>query len=200
VEAIAPEALLVQTGYLTVREVMESFGEPVFHLGYPSREVRQAFNGTLLDHLSGDPSWRTRATGALRAAFVDGCYESIRKRVIALFAGIPYQWHANSPIGNYEAHYASVMYSHLEALGLPVTLEDSTSRGRADMTVRAGPRVYVMEFKTVSGERSTGEALRQIRERGYADRYLAHGAEVHRVGIEFSIRTRNVVGFEAELA
>ena len=44
VGAIAAEALLFQTGYLTVRERLEIGGSPRYRLGYPNREVRQSLN------------------------------------------------------------------------------------------------------------------------------------------------------------
>ena len=42
---------------------------------------------------------------------------------------------------------------------------------------------------------STGSALQQITERGYADKYR-DGRELYQVGIEFSREQRNIVGFE----
>ena len=44
VEEIAPEALLFQTGYLTIEEASSEDGEVFYRLGYPNREVRQSLN------------------------------------------------------------------------------------------------------------------------------------------------------------
>ena len=44
VDEIGTEALLFQTGYLTIREEEASGGEPFYRLGYPNREVRQSLN------------------------------------------------------------------------------------------------------------------------------------------------------------
>ncbi|MDE0127585.1 MAG: PD-(D/E)XK nuclease domain-containing protein [Bryobacterales bacterium] len=52
-------------------------------------------------------------------------------------------------IDRFEGHYASVMYAYFAALGQDVRAEDSGSRGRADLTLRAGGQVYVFEFKIV---------------------------------------------------
>ena len=41
---IAPEALLFQTGYLTIREERSLGGKALYRLGYPNREVRQSLN------------------------------------------------------------------------------------------------------------------------------------------------------------
>ena len=39
-------------------------------------------------------------------------------------------------------------------------------------------------------------ALRQLRERGYADNYRATGKSVHLIGVEFSEESRNIASFE----
>ena len=46
VEAIAPEALLFQTGYLTIADERQDDGFPQYRLSYPNREVRRALNAT----------------------------------------------------------------------------------------------------------------------------------------------------------
>jgi len=47
-------------------------------------------------------------------------------------------------------------------------------------------------------QQASGEALRQLQARGYADKYRARGEPIHLIGIEFSRVQRNVVGFEVE--
>ncbi|MDD9962902.1 MAG: hypothetical protein OXU70_12510 [Gammaproteobacteria bacterium] len=48
---ISPEALLFQTGYLTILEQKTVAGRTLYTLGYPNREVREGLNGSLLRHL-----------------------------------------------------------------------------------------------------------------------------------------------------
>ena len=67
------------------------------------------------------------------------------------------------------------------------------------MAVRFGGNVYVFEFKVVE-QASTGAALAQLKERGYADKYRASGERIHLIGVEFSKETRNVTAFEVERA
>ena len=54
VDEIATEALLFQTGYLTITGTEDLGGEPLYRLGYPKREVRQSLNRSLLRHLVRD--------------------------------------------------------------------------------------------------------------------------------------------------
>ena len=78
--------------------------------------------------------------------------------------------------------------------GVEPVAEDSGSRGRADMAIRVGGRVYLFEFKVVERGR---EGTAQLREKGYADKYRHLGRSVHLV--EFSRAERNVVGLRDRL-
>ena len=51
---IATEALLFQTGYLTITGELDLNGVPLYRLGYPNREVRQSLNRSLLRYLVKD--------------------------------------------------------------------------------------------------------------------------------------------------
>ena len=190
VEEIEPEALLFQTGYLTI--VGEEEG-PVYRLGYPNREVRQSLNRSLLRTMT--PSPDGAAAGRLRKLLAANDFAGIESLLRRFFAGIPYEWHTRNEIARYEGYYASVLYSHLAAAGLDVVVEDSGSRGRADLVVRLGAQVFVFEVKVV-GEKPTGAALAQIRERDYAAKYRRSGEPVHLIGVEFSRESRNLSAFE----
>ena len=131
----------------------------------------------------------------LKTADIDG----LETLFHSFFSSIPYEWHTGNEIARYEGYYASVFYSYFAALGLDVTLEDSSSVGRLDMAVRSGQRVYLFEFK-VRERAGPGAALAQLKDKGYADKYRGRDVPEHLVGVEFSTQTRNVAGFEAEQA
>jgi hypothetical protein len=65
------------------------------------------------------------------------------------------------------------------------------------MTVKFNGHIYLFEFKVVELV-PEGQALRQIKERGYADKYRAEGQPIHLIGVEFSREQRRVVRFEVE--
>ena len=161
--------------------------------------MRQSFNQSLADCLTGDESRREGHSIRLGQLLQAADFAGLERLFHALFAGIPYQWHSPNEIAEYEGYYASVFYSYFAGLGLEVTVEDSGSRGRLDMAVRAGGRVYLFEFKVIE-RAGRGAAIAQLRERGYADKYRHLGEPVHLVAAEFSAATRNVAAFEAELA
>lgn len=84
---------------------------------------------------------------------------------------------------------------YFAGLGLDVTVEESTNRGRLDMPVRFGDRVHIFEFKVLE-QAGEGAAMAQLVQRNYADKYCAPGVRVHLIGVEFSSESRNVVAFE----
>ena len=136
-------------------------------------------------------------TSRLYDVLLAGDFTALRAHVASLFAAIPHQWHDGHPLARYEGCYASVFYSHIAALGLDLTPEDATSQGRIDLTLKFNERVWLFEFKVVELE-PEGRALRQIKDRGYADKYRAMGQPIHLIGIEFSREQRALVGFEVE--
>ncbi|WP_310461421.1 ATP-binding protein [Sphaerotilus sp.] len=198
VEHIEPAALLFQSGYLTLRETRQLQNRDVLYtLGYPNREVEVSLNRVLLPSY-GIPE---RVVLPARLSLMDALFQadllSIETSLRALFASIPSDWYRKNPLAGFEGHYASVFYSHLAGLGLDLRVEDATNHGRIDLTVVLPGQVFLFEFKVVA-DAPEGHALRQIREKGYAEKYLGQGSAVHLIGVEFSRTARNVVGFEVE--
>jgi len=84
-----------------------------------------------------------------------------------------------------------------QGVGLDVTVEDCTNVGRIDMTLKFNSQVYIFEFKVVELA-PEGNALQQIKDKGYSDKYRALKQPIYMIGVEFSKDSRNVVGFEVE--
>ena len=197
VDHIATEALLFQTGYLTIRRTESHGGELYYRLGYPNREVQQSLNRSLLNHLTGNPARQVEHNARLYDLLLVNDFDGLETLFKAFFASIPYQWHTNNEIANYEGYYASVFYSYFASLGLAITVEDSSHAGRLDMAVEFNGNVYLFEFKVVE-QASAGAALRQLQERDYAAKYRGRGEPIHLVGVEFSRETRTLAAFEVE--
>ena len=192
VDDMATEALLFQTGYLTIDAVEPRGGRTFYRLGYPNREVRQSLNEILLGRLAGDSTRGEEHSARLYDLLLVNDFAGLEALFRAFLSGIPCQWHTNNDIAGYEGYYASVFYSCFAGLGLDVIVEDSTSHGRLDMVVLFNSNVYLFEFKV--GELTTeGAAMAQLKERGYADKYRGRGEPVHLVAVEFSRESRNIV-------
>ncbi|TSE21362.1 putative AAA-ATPase [Tepidimonas alkaliphilus] len=196
VEAIEPEALLWQTGYLTIQRVEVCDGVTEYELGVPNREVRAALNETLLRAwLPQRPEGRlTDVVRMLRAADTD----ALRAHFERLYASIPHDWVRANPIAQYEGYYASVFYSHLASLGLDIVPEEVSNPGQCDLVIRHAGRAWVIEFKVIDGDAPTGEAMRQLKAKDYAAKHRgAPGIEeVIELGVEFSPTKRQIVGWE----
>ena len=195
VDDIGTEALLFQTGYLTIRDKEDLGGEAFYRLGYPNREVRQGLNRSLLRYLVRDRSRQTANGIRLYRLLEANDFDGLETLFQAFFASIPYEWYTNNDIASYEGYYASVFYSYFAALGLDVTVEDSTSHGRLDMAVRFNRNVYLFEFKVVEMA-PKGAAMAQLKEKRYADKYRGLGQPIHLVAVEFSKNARNLTAFE----
>ncbi len=193
------EALLFQTGYLTITGVEPRAGEMFYRLGYPNREVRQSLNRSLANRMTGDASMRVAHSARLYDLLLANDFDGLRALFHAFFAGIPHQWYTNNDIAQYEGFYASVFYSYFAGLGLDVTVEDSTSLGRLDMAVRFNGNVYLFEFKVVELALE-GAAMMQLKRQRYADKYRNLGEPIHLVAVEFSRETRNLAAFDVEQA
>ncbi len=196
VDHVSTQALLFQTGYLTITDDAELDGERLYRLGYPNREVRQSLNRVLLRRLT--PGARAQTADRIRLARLlkAADFAGLRELLHAFFASIPYEWHTNNDIARYEGYYASVFYSYFAASGYDIVVEESSAAGRLDMAVRTGGRVYLFEFK-VTEQAGEGAALAQLRERGYAAKYRGRGEPIHLIGVEFSRTTRTLTAFEA---
>ncbi len=194
---IGTEALMFQSGYLTITDVQSGDGGQQYRLGYPNEEVRRSLNLSLL--LAMTPS-RIGSVGVpreLRAALQEHDFASVEDLFRRFLSSIPYNWHVRNNIADFEGYYASIFYICFMAAGFDVRAEDATSRGRLDMAVLFRGHVYLFEFKVVELA-PEGGALAQLQERRYAEKYKAAGTSVHLIGVEFSREERNVVAFDVE--
>ncbi len=194
VDQLQVETLLFQTGYLTIKEKIEPFpGEVVYRLRYPKREVKKALSEHILNYFV-DLSTKTENKLRLGRMLREGDLEGLKEVFRAFFASIPHDWYRKSDLHHYEGFYASIFYAYFAALGLEVRAEDATNVGRLDLSVVFEGRCYLFEFKVVELE-PEGRALEQLKAKGYHEKYAGRCREIYLIGVEFSKRERNIVGF-----
>ena len=195
VDRMGTEALLFQTGHLTITAEHNDDGDVYYELDYPNREVRQSLNRDLLEELVGSGAAQRPKRAQLLKLLRKGDTQGLRELFEWFFSGIPYQWHTSGRAAQYESYYASVFYTYFAACGLKVAVEDATSLGRVDMAVRTRQRIWLFEFKTTRTS-AQGAALTQLEDRGYADKYRSEGLPIILVGIEFNPDTRNIDNYQ----
>jgi hypothetical protein len=163
-----------------------------YKLKIPNLEVQISLNDYIINYLfNGDSSVKKSLIKSLH-------YEKLEDFKIALtslFDSIPYTNFTKNKLTQYEGFYASIIYSYLASLGIKIIGEDVTNKGRIDLTLFVNDKIYILEFK-VDG--SKGEALQQIKEKHYADKYLNESSQIYIVGIEFSSEEKNIVNFQWE--
>jgi hypothetical protein len=197
VDRIATEALLFQTGYLTIDSVRPVGALLQYRLRYPNQEVFASLNGAMLEPLRAYHDSTPGQTARLYDLLLANDFAGLEQLFTAFFHSIPGDWYRNNHIARYEGYYASVFYAYFASLGLDLTPEESSNAGRLDMALRFNGQVYLFELKVVELA-PEGRALQQIKDRGYANRYRAERCPIHLIGVELSREQRSVVGFEVE--
>ena len=194
---IPVEALMFQTGYLTIASVWKVPGQMELTLKYPNLEVQASLNDSLLQHLSGGLAIPGPRITNLYRLLLARDFAGLKTLFHAFYASIPNDWYRKNELAGFEGYYASIFYSYFAALGLDIRLEDTTNHGRIDMAVLFNSEVWLFEFKVVELT-PQGRALQQIKDKGYADKYRVRNEPIHMIGTEFSKASRNIVGFEVE--
>jgi hypothetical protein len=195
IENIDIEVILYQSGYLTISEVRETPFETIeYKLSIPNKEVKISLNDFIIKYLL-NKSDSNREKSSLYLSLLNANLKEFEDTLKSIFSSIPYNNYSNNFIQNYEGFYASVVYIYLQSLGLEIIGEDVTNKGRIDLTVFIGDKIYIIEFKV---DANKGEALNQIKEKNYSQKYLNKSLEIYLVGIEFDSKDKNIVNFEYE--
>jgi hypothetical protein len=184
-------ALLFQTGYLTIKKITIEDEEKTYELSYPNHEVRNSFLTYLLGEYTQKKSgFNTRLLKRIGKAVEADDMDRFVRELKSLFASIPYHIF----IGDREAYYHSIIYLLLSLYGAAVRAEDPTNIGRIDAVLETGNKIYIMEFKIGSEQ----EALEQIKEMKYYEKYLNKGKEIVLMGIGFDPEKRNIGNYLLE--
>ncbi|PID28734.1 MAG: hypothetical protein CR982_04170 [Candidatus Cloacimonadota bacterium] len=192
-EDINLETLLFQTGYLTIKKRFEKRNKIKFSLKVPNLEVRVSLNSVVLNKLVSNISQKEKNQDDAYDSLFDAKLEDFKTSLISLFASLPYQNYVKNNINVYEGFYSSVIYSYLASLGFPISVEESTNMGRLDMSLLVNNHRYIFEFK-VGNE----NALAQIKESRYYEKFLSENSDIYLVGINFDEEKKNISSFEWE--
>jgi len=199
IEYISIEALMFQTGYLTIKEEYKYENEEVLYsLDYPNKEVRKSFNSEILFYITGD--YQVDKTTLISLAFKKGNLQEIKKQIEIFINTISYEVLKNEYI------YSAAIYGLIYSTGYNVIIEDNTSKGRINLTIIVDKKIVyifhitfvIMEFKVLENEKEKGKALKQIKEKEYFKKYLNY-EKIYLLGIEFDKINKKLSNFEYEL-
>jgi hypothetical protein len=187
-EYISIEALMFQTGYLTIKEVKKIDNEKFFILNYPNKEVRQSFNRELLFYITNE--YQTDRTSKLKIAILHENIEDIKHQLNIFFSSISYEILKNEYV------YQAAIYGLIYSTGFNIIIEDNTSKGRIDLTILVNKSiVYIIEFKMLKNSKEKGNAINQILQKEYYKKYLNYD-KIYIIGIEFDKINKQIANFE----
>ena len=194
IDSIQAASLLFQTGYLTVKEVLHGTGSTAYLLDIPNREVREAFNLHILAELTEKGSqFAESAYWKMDDSLRSGDLQKLLVVLQSLMAAIPYNLHINL-----EAYYHTLFFAIVNILGFDIDVEVPTSMGRIDAVLEIEDKVYIIEFKYKNCapdapddtkrqlfDEALGEGMKQIEDRGYADKYAGSGKAIYKAAFAF---------------
>lgn len=196
VDDISPEALLFQTGYLTIKGLVQVGAQRTYDLTYPNLEVRSSLTDHLLESFAKNTQQKRRNLDRLYALLQEGKVQALEALFTSFFASIPYDWYRKNQLAGYEGYYASIFYTYFSALGLDLIAEDITNQGRIDLTVKVPGFIYLFEFKVKGHCGDDNHALKQLVSKRYHEKYSGSGNQIFLIGIEFDPETRNITSFD----
>jgi len=188
---LQPIPILFQTGYLTIKRYEPA--DLVYTLDYPNQEVRHSLQEILLKEYLNHPSENpVPKVLRLRNALREGDLKQVFQIINAALSEIPYEhWQ-----GQTEHFYHAVVTLIFSLLGTYIRSEVHSSHGRCDALVETDNHIYALEFKL---DKSAGEALEQIRDKGYLQPYADSPKQKMAVGVNFSSEERRIVEWEARV-
>ncbi len=167
--------LLFQTGYLTIKDYDEKTGK--LKINFPDREVELSFTRFLVTSLA---HTSRIVLDTLGLQLVD----ALRNNDITQFCAVLQTLFAHVPYTiDKEDYYHALFQFLLSLLSLEAQSEFLTNKGRIDMVVSTKTHDYLFELKINS---SPEIALKQIKDRGYYERFLHKERAVVLVGLAFN--------------
>jgi Holliday junction resolvase-like predicted endonuclease len=176
-------SLMFQTGYLTIKEKEIEGEEAEYTIDFPNNEVKKAFLTRLVAVCARKSQKETEGIrNKINESIEKKEAKGLEESLVELYANIPYELH----IGE-EKYYHSMFLLTMRLIGYEVEGEVHTDKGRADVVLRKGERVIVVEIKYSKGDKIEGkvkEAMEQIRGKKYYEKYIKSNPVL--LGIVFS--------------
>ena len=157
---LRPTAMLYQSGYLTVKD----YDDGLYTLGVPDEEVRRDLC-TLMAGVAANKTdvWAASLGKKLLGAKWDVVFDGLK----SLYAAMAY---GSTEKSVHENAYGRCLSFLLASQGFDFTMEHVQSNGRADIVAKHPAMVCIFELKV---DEPVDKAFAQIREKGYAEPYLA---------------------------
>jgi len=176
------KTVLFQAGYLTIKD----YQEELYTLGYPNKEVASSWMSYLMDELihveeSEFKGILNELGKALKYDDIDCFCNTLR----SFFSGISYEL-IERPI---EKTFSLAFYILMKAVSADIYSEERTNVGRIDAVVVTEQKIYIFEMKH---NKIPEEALKQIRDKKYFEKYQLIGKPIVFVGLNVNSDEKNI--------
>jgi len=181
--------LLYQSGYITIKDKDEETG--LYILDIPNAEIRTGLMESLLpNYLASRTEQGMTLVAKMYRAILRNNIDNALTLMQQFLLTVPYCDNTD-----YEGHYQQLFYVIFTLFGMYVDVEVRTPRGRVDIVMRAGGKLYVIEMKL---NRSAADAISQIDLKDYPSRFALCGLPIAKVGINFDSGKRTITDWKIE--
>jgi hypothetical protein len=157
-----------------------------YRLAPPNEEIRQSLRDGYISRILGFEAapFDTLLDRAKRMIAVGDIREVVETMLFSLYAQVPPDWRIKD-----EAEAKRYFQLFFAMLGADPAPEFPSARGYADAIIQRPTAVFVVEFKYHC---TAEEAIKQIRDMGYADKWRGGPRTVTLVGVNFNPVKRNI--------
>jgi len=184
IENLQVMPILFQTGYLTLSKYDDVLD--IYTLDYPNDEVRSSYLFGLLEvYMSASSDVSTELLSNLKTSLENKDSSLLKATINQAFAHIPYDlWKKDD-----EHFYHAIVHLLFSLLGVYIQSEVHTKNGRADAIIKLHEGVFCLEFKL---DQTAKEAIQQIKDKGYTEKYKGTNRPIHHIGINFKSQEKKV--------
>jgi hypothetical protein len=180
---VSLEALLYQAGYLTIQSSDQQ--TDISTLDYPNREVRGSMHILLIGMKSGISNVRVKpAIEDIKTGFLKKNFPLMVSGLQAMVAQIPFMHHKPD-----EHYYHDLFHMILITIGFRVTSEPNVHTGRPDLVIDTEKQIFIVELKL---NKSADNAMAQMKERRYHEKYQMNDKPITLVGINFEYGKKKI--------
>ena len=181
IDKLTAGPLLFQTGYLTIKNIINYPPPSIYVLEIPNYEVKMAFNLNILSEFTEkDASYTELAFRKINESLKTRNLDLMLTILKSMFSSIPYELHIKR-----EAYYHSIFIALMSVLGFDIDSEVSVANGRIDAAIEYDNIIYIFEFKYHELEKNISDdkkhniihknlddGIDQIKNREYYSKYL----------------------------
>ena len=188
--------VIYQSGYLTIKDFEKE--TRLYTLDFPNQEVEEGFLDVLLKKFITVPYDDIGLEiNNLRVALRDKNIDRAMNIIKSAIADLPTVVKKDMC----ENYYESVTHLMFRMTGWRVVSELQNVCGRSDVVVASKDSVFIFELKMDKGqsfEEVAEEALSQIDENGYSQRFAVSGKTMYKVALVFSSEGKGLLGWKVK--